>query len=328
MLISLGLLLAGCPTVPADTPAERDHFEFESVTLKTGGPPATMQLMYRVMSAGPRHPVILMLGSLKPNEPPAWSRDLLRDGYMLAAFMVTHPLDQDPARRAQWLVFDERFAHSYVLGGIRTIADASRMIDYLVSRKDVNPDKIGWLGSSSTAILGIAAATRERRLRAFVGFVSTGALRAWFKTWEPNGLTKGQPLRLWPETEKLLDDEPIKHVATLYPMAVLLVNGGEDKVVDVRSARAFAEAARPFYRADPDRFRLVVYEGMQHNLPADVVKLHAEHWFRLYLHPTLSPPSPTAPIKGIRDSAGHTSINGADHRKVTGSEDTAIDKKG
>ena len=125
------------------------------------------------------------------------------------------------------------------------------MIDFLSTRKDVNADKIGWLGSSSTAILGIAAATRERRLKAFVGFVSTGALREWYQTWEPNGLTKGKSLRLWADTEKLLEDEPIKHVATLYPTAVLLVNGGEDKVVDVRSNCSWQR--RVLHKEDPDR---------------------------------------------------------------------------
>ena len=33
----------------------------------------------------------------------------------------------------------------------------------------------------------------------------------------------------------------------------MLINGGADKVVDVSSARAFVDAARPPYRDDPDR---------------------------------------------------------------------------
>lgn len=329
--VSLALMLASGVGAPPqiDKPQSAERLEFELITLDQGGPPAKLQLLYSKKAGVARHPVILMLGALKADAPPAWSTDLLREGFMLAAYMVEHPVDPDPAKRPQWLVFDERFAHSYVLGGLRTIKDAGRMIDYLSTRPDVNADKIGWMGSSSTAILGIAAATRDHRLKAFVGFVSTGALREWFKTWEPNALTKEKSLKLWPETEKLLEEEPLKHAATLYPAAVLLVNGGDDKVVDVRSTRAFVNAARPFYKADPDRLRLVVYEGMSHNLPADLVKMHAEHWFRLYIHPTQPPPAPPAPIKSLEDSTKRTSINAAEHKDVIeGKGASANPKKG
>ena len=78
----------------------------------------------------------------------------------------------------------------------------------------------------------------------------------------------------------------------MYPTAVLMINGGEDKVVDPATARAFVKAAQPFYENDPDRLRVVVYENCGHNLPLDVVKMHAEHWFHLYMHPTRPPPHP------------------------------------
>src|SRR5262249_43828154 len=142
----------------------------------------------------------------------------------------------------------------------------------------------------------------------------TGAFREWFSTWEPNGLTRGGKLKLWEDTEQLLADEPIKHASELFPVAMLLVNGGDDKVVDVRSTRAFVDAAPPNYKTDRERPRLVVCEGMGHNFPVDAVKMHAEHWFRLYLHPTNPPPQPPAPIKQLKDSAKKLQINSADHQ--------------
>src|SRR5207237_1161518 len=151
---------------------------------------ATVNLLYRDSPMRQR-PVILMLGSLDREKPPAWSDGLLDDGYMLATFTVFHPPDPNPARRPQWLVFDERFAPSYALGGSRAPADAARVIDYLISRSDVNAKKIGWLGSSSTGIPGLAVATREPRLAAIVAFVSTGAYGEWFKSWKTNGLWVG-----------------------------------------------------------------------------------------------------------------------------------------
>ncbi len=110
---------------------------------------------------------------------------------MLCAFSVAHPPDPDPARRPQWLVFDERFAHSYPLAAQRAIADSQRVVAYLRTRADVDPDKLGWFGSSSTGIPGLAVATQGPRLAAVVAFVGTGAYRAWLDTWQPNGLWRG-----------------------------------------------------------------------------------------------------------------------------------------
>ena len=116
--------------------------EFHSIALNDTGPQATLQLMYCDSSLKQR-PAILMLGVLKRDAPPAWSVDLLREGYVLVTFQVAHPPDPDPRRRPEWLVFDQRFAHSYVPGGARAPHDAGRVIDYLIGRGDIDPKKIG-----------------------------------------------------------------------------------------------------------------------------------------------------------------------------------------
>jgi len=208
-----------------------------------------------------------------------------------------------------------------VVGGARAPGDAGRVIDYLVGRGDVHPGKIGWLGSSSTGIPGLAVAAREPRLAAIVAFVSTGAYRQWLQTWHTNGLWQGETPDLWPESRKLLEtDDPILHVSTMYPTAVLMVSGADDKVVDPATARAFADAARPYYEADPGRLRLVVYEGFAHNLPIDVVRMYAEHWFHLYMDPTEDPPVPPPAPTSLRESVVGTQINAADHKDVVGAE--------
>lgn len=294
---------------------------FETVVL-AGEPTATVHLAYASGIVG-RHPVILMTGSLKDGELPGWSTGLVGEGFMLAAFTVAHPPDPDPERRPQWLVFDERFAHGYSVGGARAPGDTARVIDYLVARGDVAPGKIGWLGSSSTGIPGLAVAAREPRLAAIVAFVSTGAYRMWFDTWKTNGLWCGKSSGIWPDTDLLLkENDPIHHVDGLFPTAVLLVCGGRDKVVDPSTSRAFVEAAEPYYRSDPARLRLVVYENFAHNLPPDVVRMHAEHWFRLYMNPVTLPPKPapepTDGVKATTESVRRTQINAADHREVVG----------
>ena len=204
------LLLAHCMGAESlSGGAPKSAFNYESLVLPNGEAPITVNLAY-APGIVPRHPVILMLGSLATNQVPDWSTNLVREGYMLAAFSAAHPPDPDPARRPQWLYFDQRFAHSYVLGAQRAIADCKPVMDYLVRRGDVQPEKIGWLGSSSTGIPGLAVATQGPRLAAVVAFVSTGAYQQWFDTWQPNGLWRGQTNSLWPETEALLKEyDPI-----------------------------------------------------------------------------------------------------------------------
>ena len=140
-------------------------------------------------------------------------------------------------------------------------------------------------------------AAQGPRLAAVVAFVSTGAYRAWLDTWQPNGLWRGGTNGLWPETERLLATvDPILHASNLWPTATLLETAATDKIVDIRSARAFVEAARPAFTNDPARLRLVNYEGFGHNLPPDVVRDYAERWFRLYLHPLDPPAGPPVPL--------------------------------
>jgi dienelactone hydrolase len=262
-----------------------------------------------------------MLGSINSNQLPNWSTNLVSEGYMLAAFTAAHAPDPDPDRRPVWLYFDQRFAHSYVQGAQWTISDSRAVIKYLSRRSDVDAAKIGWLGSSSTGIPGLAVATQGPRLAAIVAFVSTGAYRQWFDTWQPNGLWKGQTNSLWPETEALLRDyDPILHATNLYPTAVLMVSGGNDKVVDPKTAGAFVDAARPVYNSDPERLRLVVYEGFGHNLPADVVRLHAEHWFHLYMSPSGSAPAVSKAVTNLDESVVRSQINAAEHQKIMGAD--------
>jgi len=311
-ILSLSALCLVCVSLQAAPP----DWRLESLALTNGGPLVSLQLAYtpgRVL----KHPVILLLGSLQTNELPEWSTNLVREGYLLAAFSVAHPPDPDPKRRAQWLYFDERFAHSYVLGGMRAPGDAARVIDHLVTRADVDADRIGWMGSSTTGIFGLAVATHEPRLKAIVAFVATGAYEQWLNTWKPNGLWRGGTNGLWPESlEALPKADPTRSVSNLFPCAVLMVSGGNDKVVDPASAQTFVEAARPFYQSDPERLRLVVYEGMGHNLPRDVVQLYTEHWFRLYLHPTNPAPPSAKTARSLEESARQTSVTATAHDKL------------
>lgn len=264
--------------------------------------------------------MILMLGTVTREDQPPWSADLLNEGYMLAAIRAERPPDPDPARRPQWLFFDQRFAHGYARMGYEAPRDARSVFDYFRTRDDVDMAKIGWVGASSTGIPGLAVATQGPRLAAVVAFVSTGAYRQWIETWHTNKLWRGKTNELWPETEQLFKYDPILHVDGMFPTAVLMVSGGADLVVDPKTAQAFVQAARRYYETDPDRLRLVIYDGVGHNLPTDIIKMYVEHWMHLYMHPTLPPPPSAIAATDLKESVKNTQITGADHKELTGSK--------
>ena len=292
---------------------------FTLAGLAEDGAAHAIEVDFVLAPSSPPRPVILMPGAIDDAALPDWSVGLVARGFGLAAFRPLRDPDPDPARRADWLFFDQRFAHGYAMLGEWAPSDAARVMDALDARPDVQAGRYGWLGSSSTGIPGLAVAVHEPRLVALVAFVATGAYRSWLASWHTHGLWQGDDSGLWPETEAVLaTHDPILHVAGLAPTAVLLVSGGADTVVDPATTEEFVAAARPFYAADPDRLRHVVYAGFSHNLPRDVVQLYAEHWFSLYLNPTQPPPSPTAEPATLADSVVATQINAADHRDVVG----------
>ncbi|MEO6150723.1 MAG: hypothetical protein ABIN95_09585 [Mucilaginibacter sp.] len=293
------------------------NIKYEKLELK-GETPVTLELAY-VPGFTKKYSAILMLGTLKPEgkdmKLPDWSLNLINEGYMLAAFTAVRPPDPDTARRPKWLVFDQRFANLYVEMGKYVPQYAGRVIDYL--QQNSLADKFGWVGSSSTGIPGLAVATSEPRLGAVVAFVSTGAYREWLESWKTNKLWSGKTNELWPETEAILAKyDPILHVKTMFPCAILMVSGGGDKVVDAKTAHSFTEAAKPYYVTDPERLRLVVYDEYGHNLPRDIVPMYVESWMRLYLHPTNPPPKPLEAAKDLKESVKRSSVTGADHKKV------------
>jgi hypothetical protein len=89
--LDTGHLVAGLSPdlviVPCSGAAE---LRFEAVTLTNGAVPIKVNLLYRPGTL-PRRPVILMTGAPQSNQPPAWSPNLVNEGYLLAALNALRP---------------------------------------------------------------------------------------------------------------------------------------------------------------------------------------------------------------------------------------------
>ena len=155
------LVLAGClPTTclaegkaaPRQT-SEVADLKYESVILRDGGPAVTIHILCRAARLD-RRPAILMLGSLHPTslligvracwkmatcwQPSAWPIHPIP--IPLGGLSGSYLTDAMPTATC-WAV-------------IGRPPNARRVIEYLAKRGDVNLEKIGWIGSSSTGIQG------------------------------------------------------------------------------------------------------------------------------------------------------------------------------
>lgn len=108
--------------------------------------------------------------------------------------------------------------------------DYSRAVDYLVSRPEVDTDRIGYVGISWGAITGVPYVAHDPRIKAMGSMVGGGNFLnlAGAAADKPNDEKK----------DKLVPIDPVRHVGQIAPRPLLLLNVTKDQLV----ARPFAEA--------------------------------------------------------------------------------------
>lgn len=129
---------------------------------------------------------------------------------------------------------------------VQLMHDFQRSVDVLLSRSDVDPARIGYLGGSYGGAMGALFVGIESRLRAAILFVPDGGLVAHFT--ESNGDPVG-PLASedagtrsrWLAAMRPI--EPILFVGRSSPIPLLIQNGRTDPFVTVEDAEALHAAA-------------------------------------------------------------------------------------
>lgn len=130
---------------------------------------------------------------------------------------------------------------------IQTVIDLRRGIDYLETRQEIDPKRIGYLGASMGGILGAIFAGVDERVQAPVLLVAGGDWKI---------LMEKSSLSLWRDASKTSPDlvnnalkamdvvDPIRWVGRISPRPVLMINGDADNVVPVDSNKALHNSAR------------------------------------------------------------------------------------
>ena len=125
---------------------------------------------------------------------------------------------------------------------IKTIIDAKRSIDWLVSQKEIDPQRIGVTGASLGAFLSSLVAETDPRIKSSVFILGGGNLAKLFsqsrektirsfrkRVMKKEGLTEEEFSQL--VSQKLEDIDPLTYVGRLSPETVLMINTVNDVVV-------------------------------------------------------------------------------------------------
>jgi len=125
---------------------------------------------------------------------------------------------------------------------IKTIIDAKRSIDWLVSQKEIDPERIGTTGASLGAFLSSLVAETDPRIKSSVFILGGGNLTKLFsqsrektirtfrkRVMKKEGLTEEEFYQL--VSQKLEDIDPLTYTGRLSPETVLMINTVNDVVV-------------------------------------------------------------------------------------------------
>lgn len=158
---------------------------------------------------------------------------------------------------------------------IQTVIDLRRGVDLLLSRSDIDPKHLGFVGHSFGAHTGASLAGVEKRIKAFVimsgspsltEFLRTSTIPAIVET--RNTLTKEQQDNYF---TALATVDPINYIGYVAPSALFLQFGKKDTYPSEESAAVYAKAA-----SNP---KLVKFYDAGHELNDEARRDRAE-WLR------------------------------------------------
>lgn len=125
-----------------------------------------------------------------------------------------------------------------------TVIDMRRAVDYLETRPECDPDRIGYLGASLGGFLGSMLAGADERIQAPVLLVSGADWPTMLASTEARLFLAGATPAEVEAAGMLMDRiDPVHWVGRISPRPVLMIAGDADRSVPPGSARALHAAA-------------------------------------------------------------------------------------
>lgn len=270
------------PLSPQETPAEETaQYQVFKVTYRSARDQRVPALLILPKNRGEtKLPcVILMhgLGGDKRMFQMLWG-SLTQAGYALFAIDAQYHGERRPSDDIPFFGMYPYRARDAL---IQTVIDLRRGVDYLQTRKEIDPDKIGYLGASMGGIIGSMFAAVDERVKAPVLLVAGGDWRilmekSTLSVWRDAARNNPKQME---EALRVMDVvDPVNWVGRIAPRPVLFINGDADDVVPVDSNKALHNAAN-----EPKK--IVWYKGGHVPPPTDWLTVIGEvtRWLNTHL---------------------------------------------
>jgi len=133
----------------------------------------------------------------------------------------------------------------------KTVNDARRLVDYLQTRPEIDPERIYLVGASYGAITGSTAAAFDKRFKAVVLVYGGGNIRHLMNSDAINAEVGKGPAG-WLLTDLLAaaaryvlaPADPVRYAHLIAPRPVLLQNGTKDVLISNDAAKALQDAVQ------------------------------------------------------------------------------------
>lgn len=219
----------------------------EAVTFRSEGATVAARVSMPVLTPA-RHACVVMvhgLGGSKADSEATWAAFALAGIGTIAIDARNHG-DRKPADFLAVVGSAEGFATT--LQG--TAVDARQAIDYLETRPECDPARLGYFGVSMGALVGTLVAGSDERVKAPVFFAGGGDWRTILETSNNEAIDRirNQPGGIDAAVAVLDPVDPVRFVPTIAPRSMLMVDGNADPTIPPAAAKAMFAAAN-----DPKR---------------------------------------------------------------------------
>ena len=148
----------------------------------------------------------------------------------------------------------------------QTVFDLRRAVDFIYTRDELDPGRIGYYGISLGGIIGTIFCSVEERVQVPVIVLAGGSLNLMFGMDALSDDTK----------DYLSIIDPINFVEMISPRPLLMINAENDDVVPPITSKLLFKAAK-----EPKE--IIWYPAKHHDLPIKKVYHYGIRWFNEYL---------------------------------------------
>lgn len=248
--------------------SETEQYRMFYVTYKSFHDATVTGLLTLPKNVEPPFPIILFLHGIKDHK----SYDYMELGHQFLVDSRYAILRIDGANHGDRKIHD--FKYNFVEGYkfwtrdliAQTVFDLRRGIDFLEKRKEIDKERIGFLGISLGGVIGTIFCGVDTRIKVPVIALAGGGLQFIFKYDAFTSEAKNYV--------SIID--PINFVGGISPRPLLMINAENDEVVPPMTSKLL------FEKADEPK-KIIWYPTKHREIPQNEVYPQAIRWFKEHL---------------------------------------------